>query len=303
MPPSSLFVRLTVATLILAVGLALWASRQAAVNRARQALTDELAERAALDERVAIARRAIDSARGEVAEQRSRRGAQMAAASRLRKELANATPESQWAEPPSDWPRWESASPYVWLRKGMLTKLPLARFNNDGGLSEEAAKVLDLTPTQVSSLNASLQQILATFRASQFARIEKENGPPDSPSGDRTLTVKVPALPQDGAGFEQQFETALRNELGAERAEILIKANTNWLESQFDQGNASASTWSLTLHTNGLATLDTSDGRGGSGSNSGSQGSIQKSIPPYLIPSFGDLLQSSAYGTSQDPAQ
>ena len=113
------------------------------------------------------------------------------------------------------------------------------------------------------------------------------------------LTIEVPPLPQDGAGFEQQFETALQNELGAERAELLIKANTNWIESQFDQGNASTSTYSLTLHTNGVFALDTADGHGSSSSSGGSQRSIQESIPPYLIPSFGDLLPA----TSQDAAQ
>jgi len=229
----------------------------------------------------------------------------MAAASRLRTELAGAAPEGQWEEPPPDWPRWESASPYVWLRKDLLTKLGLARFNNDGGLSEEAAKVLDLNSNQLGPLNASLQEIVAAFGANRLACIEKENGPKDSPNGDRTLTIKVPPLPQDGAGFTEQFETALRNDLGAERAELLIKANLNWIESQFNQGDASTSTcsYSLTLHANGLFTVNSADGRGTSSSSGVSQSSLQRSIPSYLMPSFGDLLQSPTSATSPDPAQ
>ena len=305
MPSPSPFIRLTLAALILPAGLGFWASRQAALDRARHALAGALAERAALRDRLAATQRAIESARGELKEQRSRRDAQMAAASRLRTELASAAPESQWEEPPPDWPRWESASPYVWLRKEMLMRLPLARFNTDGGLSEEAARVLDLNSNQVRSLNASLQEIVAAFGAKRLARIEKENGPPDSPNGDHTLTIKVPPLPQDGAGFEQRFETALQNELGAERAELLIKANLDWIESQFDQGGASTSTcsYSLTLHTNGLFTLNTADGHSSSSSSGVGQSSIQRSIPSYLIPSFGDLLQSPTSATTQDPAQ
>jgi hypothetical protein len=304
MPSPSPLIRLTLAALILAAGVGLWASRQAALNRARHALAGALAERAAIEARLAAAQRTIESARGELAEQRSRRDAQIAAASRLRTELAGATPESQWEEPPPDWPRWESASPYVWLRKDLLTKLPLARFETDGGLSEDAAKVLDLASNRLGPLNASLQEIVAAFSAKRLAHVEKENGPPDSLNGDRTLTIKVPPLPQDGTGFAQQFEAALKDELGAERAELLIKANLDWIESQFNQGEASTSTcsYSLTLHTNGLFSLDSADGRGSS-SSSGSQRSIQMSIPPYLIPSFGDLLQSPSSATSADPAQ
>jgi hypothetical protein len=186
----------------------------------------------------------------------------------------------------------------------MLTKLPLARFDKDGALNKEAASALDLSPSQAGSLNASLQQALAGYRALQLARIEKEDGPADSPNGDRTLTIKVPPLPQDGAVFAQQFETALQSELGAERAELLIKANSNWIESQFGQGGASTSacSYSLTLHTNGLATFSTSDGYV-SGSSSGTQSSIQQSMPSFLVPAFGDLLQPSASASSQDPAQ
>lgn len=306
MPSPSPLIRLTLAALILGAGLGLWASRQAAINRARHALADALAEQAALQARFAAAQRAIESARSDLTEQRSRRDGQLADADRLRKELANATPESQWAEPPPDWPRWESASPYVWLRKEMLTKLPLARFNKDGGLSEDAAKVLDLNSNRLGPLNASLREIVAAFGANQLARIEKENGPPDAPNGDRTLTIKVPPLSQDGAGFEQQFETALQNELGAERAELLIKANQSWIESQFSQGGASTSacSYSLTLHTNGLFDLNSADGHGSSSfAGAVNQSAVQKSVPPYLIPSFGDLLQSPASAATQDPAQ
>jgi hypothetical protein len=193
----------------------------------------------------------------------------------------------------------------VWLRKDLLTKLPLARFNDDGGLSEEAAKVLDLNSNRLGPLNASLREIVAAFGANRLAHIEKENGPPASPDGDRTLTIKVPPLPQDGAGFAQQFETVLKDELGAERAELLIKANLDWIESRFDQGDASTRTcsYSLTLHTNGLFTLITAGPNGSSGGSSGGRSSIQMSIPPYLMPSFGDLLQSSTSATSADPAQ
>ena len=298
MPSPNSLKRFAAAALVLVAGLALRIPRQAALEDARRALAGAQAEQSSLANRMTNAKSVIESSRPELAAQSARRNQQIAATARLQQEILKAKPESRWAEPPAHGASWDPASPYVWLPKDLLAKLPLARFDRDGSLSKNAVAVLDLDPRQVESLNVSLKRAVDNYHAAQLPHLEKTDGPADLPNGDRSITVKVPPIPEAGAAAQQQFENAVRTELAGRRAEVLLQANTQWLDSQFDQDSDGTVAYTLTSHTNGQFTLQHSSSHGG-GSSTSPGGSVLNSVPTWLHPLFTDLAPQAAGETGQ----
>src|SRR5437763_353838 len=55
-------------------------------------------------------------------------------------------------------------------------------------------------------------------------------------AGDGTkMTIRINPMPEEGARLKQEFEAALRNELGEQRADLVMKLSEGWLDSQFSR--------------------------------------------------------------------
>lgn len=267
-----------------------WCERQAGIRDARRDLASAQAEQALIGERIDRAREEIESNQNELSEQQDWQSAATNRIAQLETEISRTAPASRWADPPADWPRWDTNSPYVWLRKEMFSELRIKRFNDRGEISSDLAGLMGLSPTETAALNSSLGQIEAANHTAQLARVQTSESV--SADGDRSMTVAVPSSPADGAELAQQFQTALEDQLGAQRAG-LIDQDTNWFASEFDLSPASSNTYTITAHTNGNYSVEIATGPSGSSSYGGSPSSADalRHVPYYLVPAFSNFVQ------------
>lgn len=268
----------------------MWIPHQRSLAESRTTLAETKARRLKLEERINVATTELESARSELRALHTSRKQTRSAIEKAENELNNIDPESLWALSPANLPDWNSASPYVWLRKDMLPKLPVRAFNENGALNDEVASVITLDKNQTSALNATLTNLLADYQALETAKAEKtdEHLPGIADQKGDKLTIRVQPQPEDGKRFIQQFETTLRNELGSQRADLLLQTSEIWLDQQFSQSGAEPKTISLLHRPDGSYQLSIK-----SGSNWFSTGGpwkiIKNNIPAHLRDMFNPI--------------
>src|SRR5436190_18970550 len=138
----------TLILLVALASLAVWIPQQRKLVRARLAVAVAEARRVKLDEQIATARAALEAGRRELRAQQSNRAEMLDSVAKAEEELAQVDPEVRWVAPPTELPEWNADSPYVWLRKEMLSKLQVSAFTDNGELRGEVVGVWALTDNQ-----------------------------------------------------------------------------------------------------------------------------------------------------------
>jgi hypothetical protein len=206
--------------------------------------------------------------------------------------------------PPDKLPDWNSASPFVWLRKELLPEFPAPAFQEDGGLLPQVAGVLLVGRDQLRELNRALQGCLARYRERELSKAEFVNDHLPGTGGEEgeTLTVRVPASPEEGARAKEEFARALTDTLGEQRASLLLRLADGWLEEQFSTSSTEARTVSVALRPGGSGNVTVKAGT--SWLSAGFDGShpeqIFNYVPRHLAPLFQGLLDRST--SNVDPA-
>jgi hypothetical protein len=292
---STRFGKLAMIMLILMGAAAVWIPRQQDLQQSRIALANAKVRRGQLEERIAAAASTLESARRELRGQKAGGKELQTALAKAEQELAKVDPESRWVAPPATLPDWNRDSPYLWLRKEMLPKLPVEVFTETGALQEEVGAILTLDPNQRAVLNATLARLLAEYRTLEAAKAERtEDHLPGiaGQAGDK-ISVRVQPLPEEGARLKRQFETALRTELGVQRADLVIQAGDNWLDSQFSQFGAEPKTISLIHNQGGSYSICFQSGHSWF-STGGPWQIINSHIPVHLRPLFSEMVEPEA---------
>ena len=286
------FGKLALVMLILMGAAAVWIPRQRDLQQSRIALANAKARRAELEEHVVTAATALESARRELRGQKAGGRELQDAVAKAGRELAKVDPESRWVTPPVTLPDWNGDSPYLWLRKEMLPKLPVEVFTETGALREEVGSILTLDQNQRATLNATLSRLLAEYRTLEAAKAERtdEHLPGIAGQEGDKISVRVQPLPEEGKRLKQEFETALRTELGVQRADLVIQAGDNWLDSQFSQFGAEPKTISLIHNPGGSYNISIQSGRSWF-STGGPWQIINRHIPAHLRPLFSELAE------------
>lgn len=289
---STRFGKLAVIMLILMGAAAVWVPRRWDLQQAGIALENAKARRAQLEEQIVTTTAALESARQELRGQKAGGKELQTALAKAERELAKVDPESRWVASPARLPDWNGDSPYLWLRKEMLPRLPVEVFTETGGLREEVASILTLEPNQRAVLNATLARLLAEYRTLEAAKAERtdEHLPGIVGQAGDKISVRVQPLPEEGARLKQQFATALRAELGIQRADLVIQTGDNWLDSQFSQFGAEPKTISLIHHSAGSYNISIKSGNSWF-STGGPWQIISHQIPVHLRPLFGELAE------------
>ncbi len=214
-------------------------------------------------------------------------------------ELAQLDPEVRWVAPPTELPEWNADSPYVWLRKEMLSKLQVSAFTDNGELRGEVVGVLALTDSQQHAMNASVPRLLAEWRGLEVANAERIDEPVSGPGkNDRKITVKIRPLPEEGGRLRQQVEAALRSELGEQRATLLMQLSESWLNHQFDRFGSAPKTLSVIRHPDRKYDINIQSASGSS--FQGGTVNFDKDIPAHLLPLFIDLESEADPGDARD---
>jgi len=301
--PTSMRVRkTTLILLVLLAALALWIPQRHRLAQVRLALAEAEARRARLDGRIAAATAALESTRRQLHEQYVNHAATVAATAKVEQELARVDPGSQWVVPPSASPDWNAGSPYVWLRKEILPYLAVKVFTDDGELRPEVASVLTANAQQQRALNTAPPRLLAEYRALEVANAERtdEHLPGIAGEGPK-MTIRINPMPEEGARLKQEFEAALRNELGEQRADLLMKLSEGWLDSQFSRFGQVPKTISVIRHPDG--TFNVSIQSGHSSTSVGGVPGIENHIPPHLLPLFSDVLNPADVANPTEPTR
>jgi hypothetical protein len=270
-------------------GVAFMSLRQQALARAHLALAALQQQAAQVEAQRVAAEAALDTARQESLEQKSSRTRLSTSIARAEQELARINPDSLWAMPPENLPEWNDQSPYVWLRKATLTTLPIQPFSDEAELSSEVAGVLTLDAAARQELNAKLRRIADEYHRLEAAHAERIDQPlPDIVPDGPAVTVRVNPLPEDAARSRQEFEAALTDVLGTQRADLLIQGAARWIDSQFGQPDSQPRTISVVRHPNG--TYNLSERTGSSWFSTGGPSVLDHHVPPHLRPLFSDVL-------------
>jgi hypothetical protein len=293
----------TLILLILFAALAVWLPLQSKLARARLAVADAETQRARIEDRIAAAMAALHSIRTELHFQRETRVEAVAAVAKAEEDLARVDPESRWVAPPSALPDWGVESPHVWLRKETLPGLEVGALTDDGELRTDVAAVFTVTESQQRALNAALPRVLAEYRALEVASAERIDEPVPGIGEDiARVTLRINPMPEEGARLKEQFKAALQNELGEQRAELLLQFSAGWLSLQFNRFGAEPRTISVTRHPNG--TYDISSRSANGSSFVGSTPKIHDDyIPAHLLPLFGDVLGQDDFPNPGGPVE
>lgn len=284
--------KIIVLLLVLFAATAVWIPRQRALAASRARLAEKKALQQNLQQHIDAANAELSSLRADLKTENTRRRQTQSAIAHAQAELNKIDPQSRWTAPPENLPDWNSDSPYVWLRKEILPQLPVKAFTENGALNQDVASVLTLDPKQTAALNTTLTDIMAEYHALETSKVQKsdEHLPGIAEQDGEKLTLVVPPQPDDGKMYKQQFETALRDALGAQRADLLLQTAETWLDEQFSQSGAKPKTISILRHPDGSYSLSVKSGNGWF-STGGPWPIIQRNIPAHLRPLFNEIVQ------------
>ncbi len=274
--------------------------QQARLNRLRSALAQTHSQQLRLGERTDALMAELGSAHAELLAAKASRTRADADVAALEQQLAKIDPEIRWALPPTTLPDWNAESPYVWLRKDMLPRLPVSVFTDTGEINSEVALVLTADAKQQQRLNATLARLLSDYRALETAQAHRTEDHLPGIAGQDGLktTVQVDPMPEQGAQVRKQFESALRDELGRQRADLLLQTGEAWLESEFSSSGTEPKTISVIRHPNGSYNISIKSG-GSWLSTGGPAQVVTNQIPARFLPLFSDVLEPVAEQAQQ----
>jgi hypothetical protein len=283
------------ALFIFLAALALWIPAQGRLLATRRELLASQARLADLRNRAGADQSFLESARRQQKAQSQARVQAAAAVGRARQALAKLDPDSQWASPPASLPDWNPKSPYIWVPKDSLARLHPAVFDAKGAITRETASVLAIDEPARRALNDQLQRALADYHALQASNAQVSDQPADDSTADGpVVTVRVAAMPEQGAQFRTQIGQILQQNLGDQRAGLVTNAAADWLDNLSGQGSLIVS---VTLHPDGTCHTYQAVNGNTTVNNGITAGSARYDIPDYLLPLFGDLLAPS----TEDP--
>ncbi len=287
-----MFRKRSLVLLIFSAALILWMVRESEINEARRYIQKNQAELVKLTNYVLSAEENLESLRAELRDAKRRRDESLVAVHDARQQLFKDSPESRWVTPPNDLPAWIEESPYIWLRKDRLDVLSVQPFNNDGTLRGEMLTVLVTTPEQNAALANRLPALLNEYRVMEASKARYLDKPLSGIENGTIKTVSLEPIPEEGATIKKRFEAALRETVGSQRADLILRLSEPWLDEQFGQTGA-ARTISVVRHPDGEYNLSIK------GKNNWFSCGVPKRfaglqfkdhIPPHVLPMFADII-------------
>jgi hypothetical protein len=291
----------TLVFVILAVALVVGARRQWQLQQWRQRAATIVAQTQEQEARLAGRRAELATLREKIAAEKRRATAAVTEVARAKHELATVDPASRWTEPPTAMPAWDAAAPYVWLRKDLLPRFGLRMFADGQGLLPAAASVLAVDDATRQALNTQINQLTADYQALEASRAKLVDQALPGTQGDGlTVTVQIPAMPEEGAQVKAQFEAVLNAELGYQRAGLVLQSAESWLASEFSDFGAEVKTISVQRHPAGEINISIKSGMSwfSTGMPAGHPEWAERYIPAHLRAFFKEVLSTPGSSVS-----
>lgn len=141
---------------------------------------------------------------------------------------------------------WPADAGFFYLPKQYLTNANY-KLLNGGRLTDEAAALLGMSPTERESADKAFSDLLDQFRKLEIQRMQPiaapagwnigsqpQPGVPKAFSFDSAMTYRIPDLSQDIASAQKSFVDQLQQGLGASRADIVATASGSYLRQNLD---------------------------------------------------------------------
>lgn len=291
-------------TVVLGVGLAaawlaLW--QQWRWRESRRHVERLMRRTVETEDRLAEMRAELQGLKLRVQDQIQRNGADAARLERdgLAWEWASAA--ETWSHPPSRLPDWNPGSPFIWLNKTSLPGFGMKVFEDDGNVTPEFAGVIGLTPSEQSRLHAALADLLGRFQALECSRAVVSDEVPSGISAARkdVVTVRVPAIGDEGARFLESARSVLVANLGEDRGRLVSEVSQDWLSTQFNPGGTESRMISVGRLPDGTFFVN-SESPSTKSAVSGAT-DVERYIPPHLRPLFNSLLGTAAHPLRPSP--
>jgi hypothetical protein len=214
----------------------------------------------------------------------------------LAEEIISIESAQRWASPPETLPMWDPDSPYVWIAKDLLPTYSTKPFAPNGVLNPGIAEVLAATSSQVAALNQTSRQIVQEFRNEEAAhtiRTEDHIVGIQNIDGEK-MSVVVEPMPEVSERLRTNFEETVVQQLGEQRANLLLTSAHAWMEEQFgwvgndvEMPTPEPRTFSVGRHSDGTFSISVRSGH--SWSSYGGVPRLDPYIPPHLQHFFAEL--------------
>lgn len=134
---------------------------------------------------------------------------------------------------PTPTPIWDPATPWIRVPKSVVTSLDIFGVrNNLGSLSEPLIEILQLTPGEVSRIEASLRKFLEGCHEAEANGLRRVEPTEDDLQGHTKETTRVFVLPdtsQEIATLREQLLKEFSETLDPERLQLLRKSLKDWM--------------------------------------------------------------------------
>jgi hypothetical protein len=289
------FPRLTIVLAFLVVTVYLALRGQSRISELRRNLAASEARLAAVKAECAVLEAENQFAQSNVQRETSARNFAHAALAAETQTIATIDPESLWVDPPAELPNWTPDSPYVWLSKETLARLPFRPFSKMGELDPEMGVILDISDPERRNLNERLRSSLEEYRRIEALTAEyTTNHPPGiSQFPGEKVTITVRPNKEESQRLQNEFAASLKSSLGDQRSDLILRRARHWLGQNFTRDGAEPKTYSATRHANGSYNISMQTGN--SSMSVGGPMTMEEHIPAHLLPFFAAL---QAEGTS-----
>jgi len=211
-----------------------------------------------------------------------------AAAEKLPSEtgLAGAGINDIWSSPPKALPELNLESPYIWLDKEVLPKLPLQTIGKEGEITKEIAEILGVSRAQLDRVNQKLVEIVAENRtlAQNSAEIVHEDVLSTGSSDGTKISVKIQVPTEATEQLKDRYQSAISDEVGEDRKDLLCRsvATQSWLNTEF---GVKPEIISVVRHPNGTYNIGFKE----RGSSFGGITKLEDYLPDFVLPLFDSI--------------
>ena len=185
----------------------------------RQVLSERLGE---LRQRRADADRRLEQAQDRANALKDQRGQAVAAA------LESIVPPD-----PARQGGWPANAPYFYLPKSHLGSVGYRLLEEDR-LTDDAATLFGMTPTEREAFDASYSALWTKFRDIEIQRMEHAEKPERLHNMINSTSYRIPALEKEADALRADFDAALSGALGSTRTQYLMEAVNGVIASKLE---------------------------------------------------------------------
>jgi hypothetical protein len=281
--------RAVIVGLVFTVAGGIWLVQMQRLRREQSALLRDQRSVTEMEGEMQGAKEVLAGVEGTLQEEQRQRDLVMAKVHETSRQLQEIDPDSYWATPPATWPLWDSASPYVWLSKETLAKMPVPVFEKSGRLPAEAGAVLALAPEQIRELNGRLGALMAGYREQLMRKAEAVEPPFPEYSEDKPqAAVQLAPDPGLAAAYRETFESEVRGVTGEQRGDLILKIADRWLGGEFSV-SGEPKIYAAARHEDGSYNVKIQQG-GNHYLSVGGVRNLRDYIPEALLPWFRQEL-------------